>query len=84
MINNIEGRDIAKNYSNGALTIVWQPKKCIHSGVCVKTLPKVYHPTERPWTKIENATSEELKSQVDKCPSGALSYFINENKKQID
>ncbi len=84
MINNIEGRDIAKNYSNGELTIVWQPKKCIHSGVCVKTLPKVYHPTERPWIKIENATSEELKSQVDKCPSGALSYFINEDKKQID
>jgi uncharacterized Fe-S cluster protein YjdI len=46
-------------------------------GVCVKTLPKVYNPKERPWIKMENATSEELMSQVSKCPSGALSYKKN-------
>jgi uncharacterized Fe-S cluster protein YjdI len=80
-LNSIEGRDIEKNYSNGELTIIWKPKKCIHSGVCVKTLPQVYHPKDRPWIKIENATTEELKSQVDKCPSGALSYFMNKDKK---
>ena len=62
-----------KEYSNGEITIVWQPKLCIHSGVCVKTLPKVYNTKERPWIKPENATTEELISQVAKCPSGALS-----------
>ena len=62
-----------KEYSNGEITIVWQPKKCIHSGVCVKTLPKVYNPQERPWIKPENATTQELIDQVGKCPSGALS-----------
>ena len=62
-----------KEYSNGEVTIVWQPKLCIHSGVCVKTLPKVYNTKERPWIKPENATTEELISQVAKCPSGALS-----------
>jgi len=62
-----------KEYSNGEITIVWQPKLCIHSGVCVKTLPKVYNSKERPWIKPENATTEELISQVAKCPSGALS-----------
>jgi uncharacterized Fe-S cluster protein YjdI len=78
-LSDIKDRDIKKNYSNGELTIVWQPKKCIHSGICVKTLPMVYHPNEKPWIKIENAATEELKSQVDKCPSGALSYFMNSN-----
>ena len=63
----------SKEYSNGQVTIVWQPKLCIHSGVCVKTLPKVYNTKERPWIKPENATTEELISQVAKCPSGALS-----------
>ena len=63
----------SKEYSNGQVTIVWQPKLCIHSGVCVKTLPKVYNTKERPWIKPENATTEELVSQVAKCPSGALS-----------
>lgn len=62
-----------KEYSNGEVTIVWKPKLCIHSGVCVKTLPKVYNTKERPWIKPENATSQELIKQVAKCPSGALS-----------
>lgn len=62
-----------KEYSNGEITILWKPKKCIHSGICVKTLPKVYNPKERPWIKPENATTKELIDQVAKCPSGALS-----------
>ena len=62
-----------KEYSNGEITIVWKPKLCTHSGVCVKTLPKVYNTKERPWIKPENAATEELIEQVAKCPSGALS-----------
>jgi uncharacterized Fe-S cluster protein YjdI len=62
-----------KEYSNGEITIVWQPGKCIHSGICVKTLPKVYNVNKRPWIKPENATTGELIDQVAQCPSGALS-----------
>ena len=67
-----------KEYSNGEITIVWQPKLCQHSGICVKTLPKVYNTKIHPWIKPENATTEELINQVAKCPSGALS--IKEEK----
>ncbi|MFD2562146.1 (4Fe-4S)-binding protein [Aquimarina rubra] len=69
--------DIKKEYTNGELTIVWKPGKCIHSGVCVKTLPKVYHPKDKPWILPENASTEALKSQIDACPSGALGYYMN-------
>ncbi len=62
----------AKEYTNGDITIIWKAEKCIHSGICVKTLPEVYNPNERPWIKIDNATSKELKEQVAMCPSGAL------------
>ncbi|UBM57684.1 (4Fe-4S)-binding protein [Marinilongibacter aquaticus] len=62
-----------KEYSNGEISILWKAEKCIHSGVCVRTLPEVYNPKARPWIKIENASSEELKEQVALCPSGALS-----------
>ena len=62
-----------KEYTNGKITIVWKPDVCIHSGICVKTLPKVYKPNERPWIQMGNAKSEELIDQVSKCPSGALS-----------
>lgn len=63
-------------YSNGEINILWNPAKCAHSGICVKTLPKVYNPQAKPWIAIENATTEELKHQVSKCPSGALSYEV--------
>ncbi len=26
-------------YTNGELTIIWQPELCQHAGICVKTLP---------------------------------------------
>ncbi|MBS1758811.1 MAG: (4Fe-4S)-binding protein [Bacteroidetes bacterium] len=63
----------AKEYTNGEVTIVWKPELCQHSGICVKMLPKVYHPKERPWIKPEHAKSEEIIYQVSMCPSGALS-----------
>ena len=72
-------KEITKEYSNGELTIVWKPSKCIHSGECVKALPNVYKPKEKPWITIENATNLELKEQIKKCPSGALDfYMVNE------
>lgn len=77
-------KEIIKEYTNNEITIVWKPKSCIHAGECVKALPKVYRPKEKPWIQIEHATTEELKEQVRKCPSGALSFYMNgeENKKE--
>ena len=69
-------------YSNGELTIIWQPDLCQHSGICVKTLQQVYNQKERPWVKIENATTDELIAQINKCPSGALSYRLNKKEEE--
>ncbi|WP_228850647.1 (4Fe-4S)-binding protein [Aegicerativicinus sediminis] len=62
-----------KEYSNGEITVVWKPEICIHSGICARGLPAVFQPKERPWIKTDSATSDEIVSQVKKCPSGALS-----------
>lgn len=70
----MEAKNIVKRYKKGELTVIWEPKKCIHSGVCVKQLPKVYNPKARPWMNLDNASISELKDQIDKCPSAALSY----------
>lgn len=48
----------------------------------VKMLPKVYNPKERPWIKIENATTAELIDQIGKCPSGALTYRMEKKKEE--
>jgi len=71
-------QEIRREYSNDELTVVWKPKLCIHSGECVKRLPQVYDPKVKPWIKPENASAEELKSQINACPSGALSYYSME------
>ncbi|MFC6102863.1 (4Fe-4S)-binding protein [Olivibacter domesticus] len=63
-----------KKYRKDNLKVIWDPKKCIHAGICVKTLPKVYDPKATPWITPENASVEDLKSQINACPSGALSY----------
>ncbi|PCJ65314.1 MAG: hypothetical protein COA58_10675 [Bacteroidetes bacterium] len=70
-------KEITKHYTNDELTVEWKPGKCIHAAECVKELPEVYNPKEKPWIRIENASTEELKAQIAKCPSGALSYFMN-------
>lgn len=73
--------NIKKEYSNEELTVVWKPNLCIHAGECVKALPKVYKPKEKPWITIENATTKELIDQIDKCPSGALTHYTKDDNK---
>ena len=67
-------------YTNGEVTIVWQPDLCIHSGNCARGLPEVFKPRERPWINPENSNTEKIIEQVKKCPSGALSFFMNKKK----
>lgn len=74
------GKKITKKYSNGEVTIVWQPNLCIHSGICTKGLPQVFKPSQRPWINPDAAKTEELVNQVKNCPSGALSFFMNDEE----
>ena len=69
-----------EEYSNGEITVVWNAEKCIHAGECVKRLPKVYNVDKTPWIDVTQATTEELKSQVSACPSGALTFVTNDSK----
>jgi len=70
----MDKKEIIKEYSNGHFTVVWKPGICIHAEICAKTLPKVYNPELRPWINAKNASVDDLVSQIDQCPSGALSY----------
>jgi len=67
-----------KEYPSEKLTVVWKPERCIHSENCFKGLPSVFDPKSRPWVNVEGADDDHIKDQIDKCPSGALSYKIIE------
>ena len=40
-------------YTNGELTIVWQPELCQHAGICVKMLPNVIIPKKDPGCRLK-------------------------------
>ena len=80
MTNDAPGRsldgvkvDIIKRYSNGEITVVWQPSLCVHSGICARGLPKVFDPRRRPWVILDGFDTATIVEQVERCPSGALS-----------
>jgi uncharacterized Fe-S cluster protein YjdI len=70
-------KDITKKYTNGEVTVVWKPAECIHSRICFSNLGEVFDPRKRPWVTIEGSTTEKIIDQIKKCPSGALSYYMN-------
>lgn len=70
-----------KEYTNGEVTIVWQPGICIHSEKCWRGLANVFQPKSKPWINAEGASSEEIEAQVKQCPSGALATYRNADGK---
>jgi uncharacterized Fe-S cluster protein YjdI len=80
----MDPNNITKTYTNGEVTVVWKPAACIHSTICWKEatgLPSVFNPRVRPWVTIDGGSTEQIVQQVEKCPSGALSYFYNNDGK---
>lgn len=66
------GDDAIKEYSNGEITIEWEPAKCQHTGICARGLRAVFDPKRRPWIDASAASTEQIVAQVAQCPSGAL------------
>ena len=69
--------DNIKKYDNGEITVVWRPHLCVHSARCVNGLPAVFNLRQKPWINVTAADTEILAHQINQCPSGALSYFRN-------
>lgn len=72
-----------RRYSNGIITVIWQPAECIHSGACFGSLRKVFDPVKRPWINMEAGTTEEIITAVERCPSRALTFCWNDPERMI-
>lgn len=73
-------KEIIKKYSNGEVSVVWEPEKCTHACSCWMELPEVFDPKKRPWININGADTERIIKQVERCPSGALTYYTIQDK----
>ncbi len=61
-----------REYTNGEITVIWQPGLCIHSGICFHTLPEVFKPRDRPWIQMDKADSLRIEAAVNACPTSAI------------
>jgi CDGSH-type Zn-finger protein len=67
-----------KNYVGEEIIIHDNRRICSHAEECVNTLSSVFKLNSRPWIDPDSAKAQEIIDTIRKCPSGALSYSIND------
>lgn len=65
-----------QSYETDEITVTFDPNVCIHSGVCVRTLPAVFDVRRKRWVAPEAAPAAEVAAMIRTCPSGALQYQL--------
>ena len=62
-----------REYKKDSLIVLWDSDLCTHCESCWRELPTVFDPQKRPWVNLDGASADDIRRQVAKCPSGALS-----------
>ena len=71
-------KDKRKDYAGKKIAVHDNRRICSHAAECVNNLPSVFRLNARPWIDPEGANVEEIINTISKCPSGALSYSIDD------
>ncbi len=76
----LEGRVENKrdDYEGEKVTVHDNRGICAHSGRCTDGLPSVFRLKQEPFIDPNGATADEIIETVLKCPSGALSYSVDD------
>jgi uncharacterized Fe-S cluster protein YjdI/CDGSH-type Zn-finger protein len=65
-----------KAYTGDGVTVYYDAPRCVHVANCVRNLPEVFRPGERPWIQAANAGAGRVAEVVRTCPTGALHYAL--------
>ena len=63
-----------RSYETEAIRVRWRPDRCIHSAICLDSLPDVFDTKRRPWVDVTAADAERIAETIRRCPSSALTY----------
>lgn len=61
-----------QTYHGAAVTVTFDPTRCIHNAHCIRHLPAVFDAAARPWVRPDAADAETVRRIVAGCPTGAL------------
>lgn len=78
----LEGRveDKRDNYKGKKITIHDNRGICAHAGRCTDGLAEVFRLKQEPWIDPDAASVDEIIATIQKCPSGALSYSVDDTE----
>ena len=65
---------VKRTYETTHIRVHWNSDRCIHTAICLKTLPEVFDVKRRPWIAINAAEADEIAHAIEQCPTGALTY----------
>lgn len=65
-----------QTYVTDAITVTFDPTRCIHAAECIRTAPAVFDSRRRRWIRPELGDPELIATAVHHCPTGALSYAL--------
>ena len=65
-----------QTYATDAITVTFDPTRCIHAAECIRTAPAVFDSRRRRWIKPELGDPDLIATAVHRCPTGALSYAL--------
>ena len=70
--------DKRESYLGKKITIHDNRGICAHAGRCTDGLASVFRLKEEPWIHPDAESVDEIIATIQKCPSGALSYSIDD------
>jgi CDGSH-type Zn-finger protein len=70
--------DKRENHKGKNITIHDNRGICAHAGRCTDGLASVFRLKEEPWIIPDAASANEIIATIQKCPSGALSYSVDD------
>ena len=65
-----------QTYATDAITVTFDPTRCIHAAECIRTAPAVFDSRRLRWIKPELGDPELIATAVRRCPTGALAYSL--------
>jgi len=52
-----------RTYDKDDLTVFWDSSRCIHTGICLRSLHSVFNLKNRPWVNVDGADAEHDRSR---------------------